>query len=511
MNRIHQLLDNKPDHALIAVDFDRTRVSYGEMRKLAAELAGILAKHGVRAGDRLMLLAENSAFYAAALFAASRLDAWIVLVNARQSAAEIAAIAVHSGARTILFTMNTSENARAHAARLNAVRIGDLPVGPVVVTPLAETLVEPVQESRDQVAVLLYTTGTTSAPKGVMLSHGNLIFNAENSANFNGLCANDHVLAVLPGTHVYCLASVFLPAVAAGGSVRFVPRFDAGAVLGMLRHGITRFAGVPQMFAAIIALLQATGETLDAPGLRNLATGGAPLDPDLKSRTEAVFGLPLNNGYGLTETSPTVAATHNRAPRSDLSVGHAMPGVEVGIDHADRDGIGEIRVRGPNIMQGYYRDPVLTAQAISPDGWFRTGDLGRIDPDGAIHVVGRLKELIFRSGFNVYPPEVEAMLTRHQAVHQAAVVGRSHGGDEEILAFLLTDGTVSEAELQTWLRQRLVAYKLPQHLFLVDSFPTAATGKILKHRLVAHFDELIRARDRSAPNFTRPVGHSEQS
>lgn len=511
MNRIHQLLDHQPDHALFAVDFDQTPIRYGQMRQMAAELAGMLAKYGVRAGDRVMLLAENSAFYAAALFAASRLDAWIVLVNARQSAAEIAAIAAHSGARTILFTMNASKNARDHADRLNAVRIGDLPLGPVVVTPLAETRAEPVLASRDQVAVLLYTTGTTSTPKGVMLSHGNLMFNAENSASFNGLQVDDHVLAVLPGTHVYCLASVFLPAVSAGGSVRFVPRFDAGEVLEMLRHGITRFAGVPQMFAAIIALLQRTGQTLDAPGLRNLATGGAPLDPDLKRRCEAVFGLPLNNGYGLTETSPTVAATHNRMPRSDLSVGHAMPGVEVEIDQADRDGIGEIRVRGPNIMQGYYRDPALTAQAISPDGWFRTGDLGRIDPDGAIHVVGRLKELIIRSGFNVYPPEIEAMLTRHQAVYQAAVVGRSHNGDEEILAFLLTDGTVSEAELQAWLRQRLVAYKLPQHLFLVESFPTAATGKILKHRLVAHFDELIRARDRSAARPSGPDGQAEPS
>ena len=164
-----------------------------------------------------------------------------------------------------------------------------------------------------------------------------------------------------------------------------------------------------------------------------------------------------------------------------------MPGVEVGIDHADRDGIGEIRVRGPNIMQGYYRDPVLTAQAISPDGWFRTGDLGRIDPDGAIHVVGRLKELIIRSGFNVYPPEVEAALMTCPGVVQAAVAGRKVPGNEEVLAFVTTDGRATPGTIADHLRERLAAYKQPQHVVVVSEMPMTSAGKIRKPALVRQY------------------------
>ncbi len=497
LNRLHQLLDKPPADALAVVDFDDTHYTYGALRQVATDLAAALAAHGVRGGDRVVLVAENSAFYAAAVFALSRLDAWTILVNARQSADEINAICDHSGARCLLFTANASTNAQAHADRLGAVTIGDLPVGPIVVTPVVETTPEPVVDDASQVATLLYTTGTTSAPKGVMLTHSNLIFNARNSSEFNGIRADDQVLGVLPGTHIYCLASAFLPVIVAGGSIRFVPRFDPAEVLGYLRHGITRFPAVPQMFAAILALLDKTGEALNAPGLRNLATGGAPLDPDLKDRVQQVFGLPLNNGYGLTETSPTVATTHNRAPRQDCSVGMAMPNVEVIVDQPIADGIGELWVRGANIMKGYYRDPARTAEAITPDGYFRTGDLGRIDPDGAIHVVGRLKELIIRSGFNIHPPEVEAMLTKHPDVYQAAVIGRQIPGNEDVLAFLITNGQVDETSLKAWLHDHLVAYKVPQHIFIVDAYPAAATGKILKHKLVDYFADLIAAREKA--------------
>jgi len=500
MNRVHDLLTDKPADDLAVIDFDDTAYSYAQLRDMSASLARHLTKHGVRGGDRLVLVAENSAFYAASVFAASLLDVWIILVNARQSPTEIQAICDHSGARTVLFTASVSENARTHAKRLNAQHIGDLPCGEILVSPVVETTPEPVLQGPDQVAALLYTTGTTSAPKGVMLTHGNLTFNAQNSAAFNRLQPDDLVLGVLPGTHIYCLASAFLPAMAAGGSMRFVPRFDPKEVLAHLRRGVTRFPAVPQMFAAIIELLDKSHETLDAPTLRNLATGGAPLDPDLKLRVQEVFGLPLNNGYGLTETSPTVATTHNDAPRTDCSVGQAIPNVEVRVDQPNGDGIGEIQVRGPNVMKGYYHDPEKTAEVITSDRFFRTGDLGKIDPDGAIHIVGRLKELIIRSGFNVHPPEVEAMLTRHPDVYQAAVIGRQVPGNEEILAFLITNGKTTEADLKSWLRDRFVAYKIPQHILIVDAYPTAATGKILKTRLISHFSDALADRDRASAN-----------
>ncbi|MEM7379015.1 MAG: long-chain fatty acid--CoA ligase, partial [Pseudomonadota bacterium] len=157
----------------------------------------------------------------------------------------------------------------------------------------------------------------------------------------------------------------------------------------------------------------------------------------------------------------------------------------------DADGIGEIWIRGENIMLGYYRDPERSREALTDDGWLRSGDLGRIDADGAVFIAGRSKELIIRSGFNVYPPEIEDMLTRHPAVYQAAVIGRAVPGNEEIVAFVLTDGAVTADTVHAWLRERLVAYKLPQRLVIVDSFPTAATGKILKHKLLGTFADCL--------------------
>jgi len=496
MHRIHQLLDDKPPGNLAVIDFDGRHVSYGNLRNSAAEIAQILDEHGLRAGDRVILVSENCALFAAVLFASSRLSAWITLVNARQSAPEIDAIIAHSGARCLVFTTVCSEQATAHAHRLGAATIGQSDFGPLVVTPVARCDIEPVDPTDRQVATLLYTTGTTSAPKGVMLTHRNLLFNSETTARYGRLTTDDRVLCVLPGTHIYCLASAFLPAIYAGAAAIFVPRFDPAGTIAHLRGGITRFPAVPQMFAAIMERLEASGEALDAPKLRHIGTGGAPLDPDLKLRVQRHFQLPLNNGYGLTETSPSVAATHNDNPRKDCAVGRPYQGIDLYIDKPNSEGIGEVWIKGENVMKGYYRDPDRTAEVLTTDGFFKTGDLARIDPDGTLHIVGRLKELIIRSGFNVYPPEIEAMLTRHPQILEASVVGRTKAGNEEILAFVKSDSPLLEKDLRLWLKDRLVAYKIPQHILFVDAYPAAATGKIFKHKLVSHFAAMLAERDK---------------
>ena len=502
MDRIHLLLDDKPADDLAIIDHDGRRVTFGDLRHMAQCLAEALTLHGIRPGDRLALIAENSAFYAAAIMAASMNDAWITLVNARQSETEIADIMAHSGARAAIFTTDASAEARAHAARMQATEIGTLPMGPnmgpnmgpILASPIRDALPEPCTASGDQIAALLYTTGTTSTPKAVMLRHRNLYFNAVNSAAYNALAPGDQVLAILPGTHVYGFASLFITAMHAGAAIRFVPRFDPADTLAHLRDGVTIFPGVPAMFAALLAHLSQTGAPLDAPRLRSIGAGGAPLDPDLKIRIEALFGLPLSNGYGLTETTAAVSISSKSAPQSDISVGAPVPGVDVRIDAPNAQGIGEVLIRGGNVMAGYYRDPAQSAAVLGPGGWFRSGDLGWLEEDGRLHISGRLKELIIRSGFNIYPPEIEAMLTRHPAIRQAAVIGRKHGGDEEILAFVLTDGSVTEPMIEKWLRRRLAAYKIPQHILIVEAYPVAATGKILKHRLVSHFADLLAAR-----------------
>jgi len=406
----------------------------------------------------------------------------------------VEAIKTHSGARMAVFTPEASENSAAHAQRMAATEIGRLACGSILATGVFDVAAEPVTpDTKTQVAALMYTTGTTSAPKGVMLTHSNLMWNARVSGQTRKLGSNDTVLAVLPATHIYCFSSGICAALYAGATIRFMPRFSAGAVLKAFAEGITMMPAVPQMYQAIVNHLKSLGEKPVAPKLRLISSGGAPLDPAWKKGIEDFFGLPLHNGYGLTETSPGVTVTRPERPRNDVSVGELVEGVEVMIDQPNQDEVGEVWIRGPNIMLGYYRNPVATAEALDPDGWFHSGDLGYLGAEGELYIVGRRKELIIRSGFNVYPPEVEAMLTRHPNILQAAVVGRTVDGDEQILAFLLVNSPLTGDEVKLWLRDHLVAYKIPQHVLIVDSFPTAPTGKILKHKLTAVYAGLLAA------------------
>jgi acyl-CoA synthetase (AMP-forming)/AMP-acid ligase II len=487
-----------PDHRAM-IDFDGVEHTYQALEGMVADLNTTLREHGVRAGDRVMVVSENCAMFAVAILALSRLRAWITPVNARQTIEEIRAIRDHSGARCVIFTTEASASAAQHAAQYDASVLGRLDCGDICVSPAFDATPEKVDtDPARQVAALMYTTGTTSAPKGVMLTHANLVWNAKTSSSIRNLGVEDVVLVVLPATHIYCFASGILAALCAGATIRFIPRFTPEIVLAAFADGATMMPGVPQMYQAIVNHLHSLGKPPDAPKLRLISSGGAPLDPDWKKGIEAFFGLPLHNGYGLTETSPGVAVTRDENPHDDISVGEVVPDVEIHIENPDGDGIGELLIRGPNIMKGYYHNPKATTEAIRPDGYFVSGDLARVGSKGELYIVGRKKELIIRSGFNVYPPEVEAMLTRHPEILQAAVVGRSVSGNEEVLAFLLTSGNITEAEAKEWLRNHLVAYKIPQHVFIVDSFPTAPTGKILKHKIVDAFADKIADADAAA-------------
>ncbi len=487
IQRVHELISSHPPDSVALVDHNTATVSYGVLNATAERLAIALHAHGVRAGDRVVLLAENCAVFVAVLFALSRLDAWAVPVNARQSALEVDSTVAHAGARCLVFTCHVSQPAAEHAERLGATLLCEMPLGPLFVSDVLEVTPEPTVSGDAQIAALMYTTGTTSAPKGVMLSHRNVIANTRAVTEVWQATARDRVLCTLPMTHIFGFASVLLPSLFAGGTVVLLPRFSPVAVTQVLADGVSVFPAVPQMMAALLAYLDEQSQPLVAPAIRRISCGGAPLDPDLKRRVESRFGIPLGNGYGITEAAPTVASSRLDKPRADNAVGWPVTGMSLRIVSPDSDGIGEIWLRGDQIMRGYYRNPEGTRAALTDDGWLRTGDLGWVAEDGAVFIVGRLKELIIRSGFNVYPPEIEAMLTRHPAVHQAAVVGRAVQGDEEIVAFVLTDGSLDGATLQAWARERLVAYKVPQRVYAVPEFPTAATGKVLKHTLLKHF------------------------
>jgi acyl-CoA synthetase (AMP-forming)/AMP-acid ligase II len=344
------------------------------------------------------------------------------------------------------------------------------------------------------VAALLYTTGTTGDPKGVMLTHRNLLFIAKVSSTLRALRAGDRVYGVLPMSHVYGLASVGLGTLFAGACLELEPRFSPQAMLAALaEHGISVLQGVPPMYAKLVDLIEDGDGRVVAPRLRACYAGGAPLDPALKAKVERVLGVTLHNGYGLTEASPTVSQTRLDAPRADCAVGSVLPGVEIRIvDPSDPKGAdvpsgesGELWVRGPNVMRGYYKNAELTARTIDADGWLDTGDLARRDADGTLFIVGRTKELIIRSGFNVYPPEVEAVLNSHPAVMHSAVVGRAVPGDEEVVAFVeLKPGeAVSSAAIAAYLSRRLTPYKQPAEIRVLPSLPVAANGKVLKQRL----------------------------
>lgn len=475
----------------LALREDERQLTYAELAAAVDAASTRLREAGVRAGDRVMLVNENCAALVVLLLATANLGAWSLVANARLSSAEIDTIQSHAQARLTLYTTGISPDALAHARRCGATAADwiDLGIGQVYVGPLnVDCAPEPTSpDPARQCAALIYTTGTTGQPKGVMLSHRNLLFIAAVSSLLRRVNGDDLVYAVLPISHVYGLASVCLGTLYAGGTLRLAPRFDPARVLRALANeGVTIFQGVPAMHAKLFEQLDAQHRPLDAPRLRFVYSGGSPLDQTLKARGEARYGLPLHNGYGMTESSPTISQTRLDAPCTDCSVGPLIPGIEARLADGDA-GIGELWVRGPNVMLGYYRDPAQTRGALSADGWLKTGDMARFDERGNLHIVGRRKELIIRSGFNVYPAEVEQVLNSHPAVLQSAVIGRPVEGNEEVVAFVeLKPGALApanEATLGAWAKQRLAPYKRPTEIRIVERLPAAATGKILKHKL----------------------------
>jgi long-chain acyl-CoA synthetase len=471
--------------------------TYAELAAAIERCAADLAGAGVRGGDRVLVVGENCAAFVAVLLGTARLDAWAVPVNARLSAREVDAIREHCAPRRVVYLAPVSPDAAAHAARHVAKEAWDLEaMGRVLIGRRNDDCrPEPVSDDPAlQVAALLYTSGTTGEPKGVMLTHRNLLYVAKLSSTLRALVAGDRVYGVLPLAHVYGLASVCLGTLFAGACIQLEPRYSPQAMLrAIARDGITVLQGVPSMYAKLLDYMRTSAAPLAAPGLRLCYAGGSPLTPALKADFERAFGAPLHNGYGLTEASPTIAHTRLDAPREDCAVGMLLPGLEMRIvdlrdpRHGEvREGeAGELWVRGPNVMRGYYRDPALTARTIDAEGWLDTGDIARHGPDGALFIVGRTKELIIHSGFNVYPVEVESVLNAHPAVTQSAVVGRPVEGNEEVVAFVeLAPGAgAMPEELARFAAERLAPYKRPAEIVILPTLPAAASGKILKHRL----------------------------
>ena len=497
--RIHHLLDHqrltRPDAPALR-DQEGRSISYDALADAVVWLAEDLAERGLAAGDRLLILAENCAALAGLILAASRLGAIAVPVNARMTALELSRIADHADPRLTVYLANVSAQAQAHGDDAGAVR-WETPLGELAISaPRTAAVPEPVAEdSAARTAVVLYTTGSTGTPKGVMLTHGNLLFGGQTSARMRAIAAEDVILGVLPMTHVFGLTSMMIASIAAGAELWLFPRFAPGQVLDALCAGVTVLPAVPQMHALVMAEAAARGMAgLPHGKLRYVSSGAAPLDPDWKRRAEAFYGVALQNGYGMTETTAGVTLTMNPPGVADVSVGPPLPGVELRLRDAGPDGVGEILTRGPHVMPGYFRNPAATAAAFDAEGFLCTGDLGRIDAQGNLHIAGRARELIIRGGFNIYPPEVEAALNDHPLVVQAAVIGRRvAGGNEEVLAFCQTDDAarLTEEELRDHVAQRLSPYKRPSRIIVATALPAAPNGKVLKHKLVETFRQAL--------------------
>jgi long-chain acyl-CoA synthetase len=480
-----------PDHpALVESSGSWT---YRQLAGVVVDTQRWLVASGVRPGDRVLIVCENCRAFVAVLLAAAAMDAWPVLVNAKLSAGEIDAVREHSGARRVIYTTSVSAHAADHARRHNAVIVEPAGIGCIGLGPLNESATpEPVDaDPANRVAALIYTSGTTGIPKGVMLSHKNLLFISAVSAKIRSLTPDDRLYGILPMSHAVGLSVVLLGTLLSGATLYLSPRFDPAAARTVLeKDALTVVLGVPAMFSQFIQYAKLRKlESLKFPALRIISSSGAPLDPAIKSATETLFGLVLHNGFGITECGPTIAQTRIESPRTDVSVGRALPGVElkfVGQDgQSVPDGeIGELWVRGPNVMKGYYRAPEDTADAINSEGWFNARDLARLQ-DENLFIAGRTKELIVRSGFNVYPVDVEAVLNAHPAVVQSAVIGRAVPGDELVLAFVqLTPGSqATVGELAAYAAQHLALYKRPTEIFLVPAMPVTPTGKIVKSEL----------------------------
>lgn len=492
--RIHHLLDRwlavAPQRPFIHLP-DGSSLSFADIGALADTAEAELRQLGVQPGDRVLAVAENCPAHAALILACSRVGAWSCGVNARMAPGEIDAFADKADARIVYFTSAASASAAAHAQRLGAC--GSALAGMQHSRVRAQAQAE-VGALRDAVAALIFTSGTTGTPKGVMVGHDALAHFARISAASRALGPGDRSYAFVPMTHIFGLGTVLLASLHAGAQLVMRPQFDPADLLDALaRHGVTQLQGPPALYSRLLAWLQAQGTAHpDAPALRYVYTGAGPLDPVLKRRVEDAFGQPLHHGYGLSEYAGSVHLTRMREHRPDTSAGYVVEGAEVRVCDAvtgqplPAGQRGELWIRGRGLMHGYFRDAQATAAVMREGGWYASGDLGELHADGALFVAGRLKEMIIRSGFNVYPAEVELALNELPGVQRSAVVGRTErDGNEQVIAFVeLRPGAVLDAlAARGHLRQRLAPYKLPSRIVTLAELPTSPNGKVLKRLL----------------------------
>jgi long-chain acyl-CoA synthetase len=512
------LLENSADKypEREAVVLGDTRLTYAQVNGAANMVANLLVSRGIQPGDKVALTCANLPYFTIVYYGILKAGATVVPLNVLLKAREVAYHLQDADAKAYFCFEGTAELPIGQEGYAGFEQAGDcesffmITVDPAAASPIegTETMgaalaqqpptFETVATDEDDTAVILYTSGTTGQPKGAELRHRNMRDNALAGAELFGASAEtpDTYLCVLPLFHSFGQTVIQNGAFAFGGTVVMLPRFDAAAALAAMgKENVTFFAGVPTMYWGLLGALD---ESVDverlAGNLRVAAAGGSALPVEVHKDFQKRFGVTILEGYGLSETSPVASFSPYGQPARPGSIGTPMPGVEMKLLQPDSwdevpdgpDEIGEIAIKGHNIMKGYYNRPEATEEVIR-DGWFRSGDLGRRDEDGWYYIVDRSKDMIIRGGYNVYPREIEEVLLTHPDVSLAAVVGvphESHG--EEIKAYVILNpgATVTPDELVEWGKQEMASYKYPRLVSIVDSLPMTATGKILKRELV---------------------------
>jgi long-chain acyl-CoA synthetase len=476
-----------PDRPAVVLDERGQR--YRDLDDLSARVAAWLRGRGISAGDRVGLMAPNVPEFVELYYGILRAGAVVVPMNPQFKSREVGYYLSDSGAALALAWHGVAGQAAAGAKSAGT----DL----VIIEPseLAVMLagVDPAPAVADRApcdtAVILYTSGTTGEPKGAELTHANLLSNVEvTRTTLLGLTSADVVLGALPLFHSFGQTVGMGCAIAAGACLTLLPRFDPVRALEIVkRDQVTVLMGVPTMYAAI---LHSAGATGDVASLRLCVSGGAAMPVELMRGFEKHFGCMILEGYGLSETSPVASFNHPDRERKPGTIGQAIAGVEMRVQSNGGDPlppgqIGEIAIRGDNVMKGYWRRPEDTAQAMA-GGWFRTGDLGRMDPEGYFSVVDRKKDMIIRGGLNVYPREIEEVLYEHPAVAEAAVIGVPDQllGEEVAAVVTIKPGASADpGELREHVKSQLAAYKYPRHVWIVDALPHGGSGKILKRAI----------------------------
>jgi long-chain acyl-CoA synthetase len=472
-----------------AIKLDDFVLTWEQLAGASAHAAGLLAEEGVEPGDRVGLMLPNVPQFPILYYGILRAGGIVVPMNVLLKEREVAYYLEDSGAKLLLAWEGMLDAAQAGADKAGAKVLEVDFEGFVQRLGAATPRHEIADRGGEDTAVLLYTSGTTGSPKGAELTHDNLRSNAETSASLYDGGPEDVMLGALPLFHAFGQTCAMNVSVITGACLSLIPRFDPRKALEMFeRDKVTIFLAVPTMYGAM--LHAPDRDKHDTSSLRVCVSGGSAMPVELLKGFEDAFGCDILEGYGLSETSPTASFNQLGQERKPGSIGTPVPGVEMKL--LDEDGnevadgeVGEIVIKGPNVMKGYWNKPDATEEAIV-DGWFHSGDLAKRDEDGYYFIVDRKKELIIRGGYNVYPREVEEVLYEHPAVREAAVIGipDDQMGEEVGAAIALKEGEeASEDDIRAFVREQVAGYKYPRKVWFVDELPKGPTGKMLKREI----------------------------